>query len=206
MQLTYWSNLMLQSAFRNNTSNWRNLALMTSSFFPAKKVILHCWGWKYSWLPHGYQTVGEGLPTSADILVSSPSEHLNEPQLAWRPLFLEWGNRVRFPFGSQSSILTLGEKHRISFRQGDWTSTGARLTAGQCNEFVFPSRIFDFHSHDHIGPYSSLTQISKILERQFSQSNLTPEFSLEHTPQWDSTLTCWPLWSYYALEHISYPP
>lgn len=32
------------------------------------------------------QTVGKGLPTSAEILASFLSEHVNEAQLAWRPL------------------------------------------------------------------------------------------------------------------------
>lgn len=38
-----------------------------------------------------------------------PSEHLNEPQLVWRSLSSEGGNRVKFSFGSQSTILILGE-------------------------------------------------------------------------------------------------
>lgn len=81
-------------------------------------------------------------------------------------------NQGEVSFGSQSSILTLGEKHGISFRRGDWANTGASLTAGQWNEFVFTSRICYSYSHDHIGPYSFLTQINKILEGQFTDPTL----------------------------------
>lgn len=67
---------------------------MTSSFFFSRKKGHSVAAGventaNYHMVTHGYQTVGKGLPTSAEILASSPSEHQSEPQLAWRPLFLE---------------------------------------------------------------------------------------------------------------------
>lgn len=167
---------MFQSAFRNNTSNWRNL---TSSFFPAKKVILLLLGLEIqqttTWLPNS----GKRSPHKC-----WDSGKFSQWTSEWATVGLETSvpgmrRQGEVSFGRQSLILTLGEKHGISFSRGDGASTGASLTAGQWNEFVFPSRIFSFYSHDHIGPYSFLTQTSKILEGQFNQSSLTLEFSLE---------------------------
>lgn len=108
--------------------------------------------------------MGKGLPASAEILASSPSHQMNEPQLARRPLSLESGNRVRFPLAVISAVLALEEQHVISSGRGDWASTGASLAAGEWNEFVSTSRILYFYSHDWTGPYSSFSQISKLLE------------------------------------------
>lgn len=130
-----------------------------------------CWGWKCSRLQRGYQAAGRGLLASAEVLARPPSERVTEPQLAWRPLSLEWGNG-EVSFGSQSTLLTLGEEYVTSGGRGDWARTGAGLAAGKWNEFVFRSRILYFYSRDCTDSYSFFTQISKISEWQFNWSPL----------------------------------
>lgn len=77
--------------------------------------------------------MGKGLPASAEVLASSPSEHLNEPQPAWRRLSLEQGIRLNFPLAAGTAP-TLGENHVTSGGRGAWASTN--LAAGKWNEFV----------------------------------------------------------------------
>lgn len=87
---------------------------------------------------------------------------------------------MRFPFGSQSTILTLGEKHVIS-RRGHWARTGASLAAGKRKKNVFTSKIsyLFLFSYDCIGPYCFFTQISKISGVTVQLIHLTLGFSLE---------------------------
>lgn len=96
------------------------------------------------------------------ILAGSPSEHMNEPELAWRSVSLEWGNS-EVSFGSQSMIPTLGEKCVIPGGGGDGASTGA---TGKRNELVSTSRILYFYSH---GSYSFFN-----LERDSSVDSTYP--------------------------------
>lgn len=131
--------------------------------------------------------MGKGLPISAEVLAVSPSEHLNEPHLVWRPL--SWNEEtVRFPLAI-SAIPSLGEKHVISDGRGGWASTGISLAAGKRNEFVSTSRILYFYSHDLIGPYSFFN-----LGVTVQLIHLTLEFSFQYIPQQNSTVPAWPLW------------
>lgn len=58
--------------------------------------------------------MGKGLPVSAEVLAVSPSEHLNEPHLVWRPL--SWNEETEVPLAI-SAIPRLGEKHVISVEE-----------------------------------------------------------------------------------------
>lgn len=72
------------------------------------------------------QTVGKGLPTSAEILASSLSEHVNEAQLAWRPL-CPWNEEtVRFPLAvkaqfqcKEKNVISSGSRMNLSPLAGD---------------------------------------------------------------------------------------
>lgn len=81
------------------------------------------------------QTVGKGLPTTTEILVSSLSEHVNEAQLAWRPL-CPWDE---VSFGSQSPVPMQGEKCDLWWKQNEFVSTSRRhiLFSGSYQSLFF---------------------------------------------------------------------
>lgn len=125
--------------FSINTSNWKNSSPVISS-----PPFFLCTEWHFAAVGVGNtadysmvtkQTVGKGLPTTAEILVSSLSEHVNEAQLAWRPL-CPWDE---VSFGSQSQVPMQGEKCDLWWKQNEFVSTSRRhiLFSGSYQSLFF---------------------------------------------------------------------